>query len=182
MNAALGLAAAAALVALLLWVMVSVPGESWRGALPPLREDEAALAERLKKHVATLAAGERNTRAPARLEAAARYIEAELKGAGYRVRAQPYDSGDGIVRNLESVREGRIARSLVVGAHYDSVFGSPGANDNGSGVARRSSNSRAPWRRKPARHTLRFVFFFANEEPPYFATAAMGSRASTPTS
>ncbi|MCX7960362.1 MAG: M20/M25/M40 family metallo-hydrolase [Burkholderiales bacterium] len=174
MNAALGLAFGAALVALLLWVMVSVPGESWRGALPPLREDEAALAERLKKHVATLAAGERNTRAPARLEAAARHIEAELQGAGYRVRAQPYDSGDGLVRNLEAVREGRIARSLVVGAHYDSVFGSPGANDNGSGVAALVELARGLAAAQP-RHTLRFAFF-ANEEPPYFATAAMGSR------
>lgn len=173
MNAAL-LAAAAAAAAVLLWYMVSVPGASWRGALPPLGAEEAALAERLRKHVAAVASAEHNTRTPERLEAVARYIEAELRAAGYAVRSQSYDSGGGLVRNLEAVLAGREARSIVLGAHYDSVFGAPGANDNGSGVAALLELARACAGAKP-RHTLRFAFF-ANEEPPYFATAAMGSR------
>lgn len=174
MNAALLAVAAAALLAALLWYMVSVPGESWRGALPALDAGEAALAERLGKHVAAVASAEHNTRTPDRLEAAARYIEAELRAAGYAVRAQRFDSGDGVVRNLEAVLDGREPRSIVVGAHYDSVLGATGANDNGSGVAALLELARAFSGTKP-RLTLRFVFF-ANEEPPYFATAAMGSR------
>lgn len=174
MNAALLVAAAAAFVAALVWYMVSVPGESWRGAWPPLAPAEAALADRLRKHVAAVASAEHNTRTPKSLEAAARYIEAELRAAGYAVRAQSYDSGDGVVRNLEAVRAGREPRAIVIGAHYDSVFGPTGANDNGSGVAALLELARAFAGAKP-RHTLRFVFF-ANEEPPYFATAAMGSR------
>jgi len=173
-NAALLAVAAAALLAALLWYMVSVPGESWRGALPALDAGEAALAERLGKHVAAVASAEHNTRTPDRLEAAARYIEAELRAAGYAVRAQRFDSGDGVVRNLEAVLDGREPRSIVVGAHYDSVLGATGANDNGSGVAALLELARAFSGTKP-RLTLRFVFF-ANEEPPYFATAAMGSR------
>jgi len=61
----------------------------------------------------------------------------------------------------------------VIGAHYDSVGDSPGANDNASGVAvmlelaRMHARSAAPL-------TVRFVAF-VNEEPPHFMTAAMGS-------
>jgi Zn-dependent M28 family amino/carboxypeptidase len=62
---------------------------------------------------------------------------------------------------------------IVIGAHYDSVFGSPGANDNGSGVAAMLALARR-FAGKPAGQTLRFVAF-ANEEPPYFQTEQMGS-------
>lgn len=174
MSWALAAVLAAAIVAALLWYMVSVPGESWRGPLPGAGAEEAALAERLQAHVTRLAAGERNTRAPEHLEAAARHIEQALGAAGYAVHSQRYDSGEGVVRNLEAIRAGRKARSIVLGAHYDSVFGSPGANDNASGVAALLELARllAAWQ---PRHTLRLVFF-ANEEPPWFGTAAMGSR------
>jgi Zn-dependent M28 family amino/carboxypeptidase len=63
---------------------------------------------------------------------------------------------------------------VVVGAHYDSVFGTPGANDNGSGVALLLEISRALKQRSLSR-TVRFVAF-VNEEPPYFFTEQMGSR------
>src|SRR5205085_11792136 len=62
---------------------------------------------------------------------------------------------------------------LIVGAHYDSVFGSPGANDNGSGVAGLLALA-LRFAGKPCGQTLRFVAF-VNEEPPYFQTAEMGS-------
>ncbi len=173
MNAILYLAAAVVLAALG-WYMIAVPGESFRGGLATLDADQAALAERLKKHVAAVASAEHNTRTPERLEAAARTIEAELAAMGYAVNRQPFDSGDGMVRNLEAVLAGREARSIVIGAHYDSVFGAPGANDNGSGVAALLELARALRGWQP-RHALRFAFF-VNEEPPYFKSAVMGSR------
>jgi Zn-dependent M28 family amino/carboxypeptidase len=61
----------------------------------------------------------------------------------------------------------------VIGAHYDSVFGSPGANDNGTGVAATLALAQRFAGRKPE-HTLRFVAF-VNEEPPYFLSDEMGS-------
>jgi Zn-dependent M28 family amino/carboxypeptidase len=61
-----------------------------------------------------------------------------------------------------------------VGAHYDSVQGAPGGNDNGSGVAAALELARALRDAKPAR-TLRFVFF-VNEEPPFFEGMDMGCR------
>jgi Zn-dependent M28 family amino/carboxypeptidase len=63
---------------------------------------------------------------------------------------------------------------MVIGAHYDSVQGSPGANDNASGVAAILALARAFARTTPTR-TLRFVAF-TNEEPPLFQTTHMGSR------
>ena len=61
-----------------------------------------------------------------------------------------------------------------MGAHYDSVQGAPGGNDNSSGVAAALELARALRDAKPAR-TLRFVFF-VNEEPPFFDGMDMGSR------
>ena len=63
---------------------------------------------------------------------------------------------------------------IIIGAHYDSVFGSPGANDNGTGVAAMLALARRFARAKP-KQTLRFVAF-VNEEPPYFLSGEMGSQ------
>jgi Zn-dependent M28 family amino/carboxypeptidase len=63
---------------------------------------------------------------------------------------------------------------ILIGAHYDSVLGSPGANDNASGVAALIEISRLLRTETPAR-TIRFVAF-VNEEPPFFQTDKMGSR------
>jgi Zn-dependent M28 family amino/carboxypeptidase len=63
---------------------------------------------------------------------------------------------------------------LIVGAHYDSVPGCPGANDNASGVAGLLEIARLLAVHKPAR-TVRFVAF-VNEEPPFFRSDDMGSR------
>jgi len=174
MSALLYLAAAAAAIAVLLWYMIAVPGESFHGPLAPLTADESVLRDRLKKHVTAVASAEHNTRTPERLEAAARYVEAELRALGYAVRAQAFDSGEGMVRNLEATIAGRGAVSLVIGAHYDSVMGATGANDNGSGVAALLELARLLQGWQP-RHTLRLAFF-VNEEPPWFQSKAMGSR------
>jgi Zn-dependent M28 family amino/carboxypeptidase len=78
--------------------------------------------------------------------------------------------------NLEVTRRGKAKPDeiILVGAHYDSVEGSSGANDNGSGVAALLELSRAFVALTPDR-TVRFVAF-VNEEPPYFQTEQMGSR------
>jgi len=62
---------------------------------------------------------------------------------------------------------------LVVGAHYDSVWLSPGADDNASGIAVLLETARTLLG-KEFRKTVRFVAF-ANEESPFYATEMMGS-------
>jgi Zn-dependent M28 family amino/carboxypeptidase len=61
----------------------------------------------------------------------------------------------------------------VLGAHYDTVGGSPGANDNGTGVAALLELARR-FAGRPQARTIRFVAF-VNEEPPFFQTPQMGS-------
>ena len=70
---------------------------------------------------------------------------------------------------------------VVVGAHYDTVPGTPGANDNASGVAATLALARRFAKRKIGR-TLRFVAF-ANEEQavrPHGADGLAGLRAAVP--
>lgn len=160
--------------------LIRVPGQSHSGPLPPLGAGERATGERLQRHVQALAGeiGERNMWRPQALEAAAAYIEGEFTALGYPVRSQRYrvSSPAGEVRNLvvEIPGHGQTGEIVVLGAHYDSVPGSPGANDNASGVAALLELARLLKDASPGR-TLRLVAF-ANEEPPFFSTGEMGSQ------
>jgi Zn-dependent M28 family amino/carboxypeptidase len=130
-----------------------------------LRRDVEALATRI---------GERNVAHARAYAQAAGYIEQALRNCGFGTARQTFEVQGVECANVEAALEGaESAEIVVIGAHYDSVIGSPGADDNGSGVAALLALARAFAKQKPAR-TLRFVFF-ANEEPPHFQSAAMGS-------
>jgi hypothetical protein len=155
-----------------------VPGRSHSGPLPPLTEEERALAVALKRHIEATASREHNLRRYDELEKAARYIEATLASYGHSVGRQEFFD-DRAVRNIDVVIEPRadiaIPEVIVVGAHYDSVVGSPGANDNGSGVAAVLELARL-LRDRAGTGTRRIrLVLFVNEEPPYFKTEDMGS-------
>ncbi len=164
------------MTAWLLWYMVAVPGKSYSGPLPPLNDEQTVLRDNLRRHVVAVASREHNLWQPAALEAAARYIEDALAGFGYTPSAQRFTTDGVAVRNIEVEVAGgaRAGEIVIVGAHYDSVQGATGANDNGSGVAAVLELARLARTTKPAR-TLRFVLF-VNEEPPFFKSGEMGSR------
>ena len=161
------------------WIfMIRMPGKSWKGPLPRLTEKETWLAGELRKVVTHLAVdiGERNvSRRYEALKQAADYIGSMLTDIGFAVKRQPFQVAGKTVENVEVEITGRDEpeRVIVVGAHYDTVPGSPGANDNGSAVAAGLLLARAFFGTGPEK-TQRFVFF-VNEEPPYFQTDAMGS-------
>ena len=144
------------------------------GADPPARQ---MLADRLRIHVAKLAGeiGERNVFCPTALHAAADYIRAEWTAQGYQVAAQSYRAEGVLSENLEVTLPGtsKPDEIILIGAHYDSVQGSRGANDNASGVAALLEISRKFTQLAPAR-SVRFVAF-VNEEPPFFYWGEMGS-------
>jgi hypothetical protein len=168
---------AAALLFGVWWFLLRMPGESHEGPPPPATAPQQSLAERLRADVTTLAddIGERNLFVPDALERAAQWIEGSLRAAGYAPRRHEYDVDGDTCANIEAERAGTGDGGIVVvGAHYDTVAGCPGANDNGSGVAATLALARAFARRTP-RVTVRFVLF-VNEEPPNFQTEAMGSR------
>jgi hypothetical protein len=178
-----GITAAAALVAAAAaigwWTMFHMPGESFRGQLPAADDALRALAAELHRDVGRLAVevGERNvSNRPKELAEAAGRIAAELAKAGYEVKRQEYEVSGVLCANLEVEILGtsRPGEVVVVGAHYDTVHGSPGADDNTSGVAGVLALARHFSKQKTGR-TLRLVAF-VNEEPPYFQTGQMGSR------
>ena len=133
-----------------------------------------ALAKELQRDVEALCAiGPRNTFQPETLTAAASYIGNAFDGS--TVERQRYNAGGVDVDNLIVEIRGttRPDEIVIVGAHYDSVDDSPGADDNASGVAGMLALARYFVKVKPAR-TLRFIAW-VNEEPPHFQTSAMGS-------
>jgi Peptidase family M28 len=138
--------------------MIRMPGSSHAGALPPLTGEARALSLRLRLHVAALANAERNLN----LETPARYIEQAFRSQGMEFSVQEFVSGGRKVRNIEAGKG-----DIVVGAHYDTVPGSPGADDNASGVA-------VLLELAAMQLPVRFVAF-ANEEPPYSFGPEMGS-------
>ncbi len=160
----------------------------------PLSPDEVVLREELRANVQKLAGeiGERNMRHYAQLNAAADFIEDSFSRAGLRTRRDSYDIRGQACHNIEAEIPGSLQGAasaeataakaavssappiIVIGAHYDSVFGSPGANDNGTGVAAMVALARRFASAKP-KQTLRFVAF-VNEEPPYFLSGEMGSQ------
>ena len=155
-----------------------MPGRSHRGPLPPADERLIRLATELRRHVVQLAEeiGERNVqRRPRQLAQAADYIEADLVRSGYEVKRQGYEVGGTSCYNLEVEIPGtaRPDEIVVIGAHYDSVPGSPAANDNASGVAAMLSLAHE-FSKATTDRTLRFLAF-VNEEAPYAHTGQMGS-------
>jgi Zn-dependent M28 family amino/carboxypeptidase len=140
-----------------------------------LSPEDIDLRAELKSDVQTLAGeiGERNMGHYGQLNAAADFIEDSFSRAGLHPRQDSYEVRGQACHNIEAEIPGTRPNVVLIGAHYDSVFGSPGANDNGSGVAALLALARR-FAGKPAQQTLRFVAF-VNEEPPYFLTEQMGS-------
>jgi len=168
------------LLLLMVWSwlsMIRMPLQSYRGDLPALTEQEISLRDQLRRDVRVLGEeiGERNVYRPAEFERTVRFIEESFTQSGYTVRRHSYQVSGVDCPNLEvEIRGGDQAGEIVVvGAHYDSVGGCPGANDNGSGVAALLALARSLAGSAPGR-TIRLVAF-PNEEPPYFWTSQMGS-------
>ncbi len=179
--AALRLASLAALLGGLMafgwFAMVKMPGTSYQGPLPAPTDEVRTLEAELRQHVHVLAGdiGERNLFEYAKLVDAANYIRAALSAYGYEVRRDTYKVFNKVCENLEVEIHGeqKPGEIVVIGAHYDSVMGSPGANDNATGVAAMLALAQAFSGTMPSR-TVRFVAF-VNEEPPFFQTRRMGS-------
>jgi Zn-dependent M28 family amino/carboxypeptidase len=136
------------------------------------------LESALRRHVDQLAGeiGERHVLSPESLHAAERYIAETWHALGFDVKRQSYEAQGVDSANLEVTIAGRdrAAEIVLAGAHYDTVPGSPGADDNASGVAAILELARLLRESKPAR-TIRLVAF-VNEEPPFFFWGEMGSR------
>src|SRR5512132_3296987 len=128
--------AVVAVLVLLWWFGMRMPGKNI-SKTAPLSPDEVKLREELRANVQKLAGeiGERNMWHYAQLNAAAEFIEDSFSRAGLRTRRDTYEMQGQACHNIEAEISGNSPEIIVIGAHYDSVFGSPGANDNGTGLA-----------------------------------------------
>ena len=161
------------------WLMLRMPGKNHTGAVAPLTEREMVLRDGLRRDVEKLAGeiGERNLIRYEALTVTANYVEAELTHADYNVERNEFTvatpNGPRSTTNLIVELKGaqRPDEVVIIGAHYDSREGTPGADDNASGSAAVLSLARTFSEKAPGR-TLRFVLF-TNEE--YFRQDLMGS-------
>jgi Zn-dependent M28 family amino/carboxypeptidase len=136
------------------------------------------LRDALREHVNALAVdiGPRTPINSNSLVRAANYIHSVFEEAGLSVREQDYAYCDQRVTNVLATAPTASGASAyyLVGAHYDTVPGTPGADDNASAVAvmlelagrLRQERLKAP------------VLFaaFTLEEPPAYLTGYQGSR------
>ena len=132
----------------------------------------------LRRHVATLSAeiGERSVLRGDGLDRARGYVREAFEAAGLTVREQTYEYAGRRVANLiADIPGGRVDElPYIVGAHYDTVIGTPGADDNASAVAVMLELARHAVA-TPTALPLRFVAFTL-EEPPAFGSRDQGSR------
>jgi hypothetical protein len=136
------------------------------------------LKDALREHVNALAVdiGPRTPSSPDSLVRAANYIHSALEEAGLSVREQDYQYYDQRVTNVLATIPAAIGASAyyVVGAHYDTVPSTPGADDNASAVA---VMLELAGRLRQARLKTPILFAaFTLEEPPAYLTGHQGSR------
>jgi len=152
--------------------------KGWKDAMIDIEKT----AERLKTHLRTLTVtiGERSVRFPEKLEKTAEYIQAVYQEMGLAVNNQPYNyhnfKATNVVTEIASGSNPR--RRYLIGAHYDSVSGTVGADDNASAIAvqlETARNLKMMLDRDNLDLTVTFVSF-ALEEPPVYGTRFMGSR------
>jgi Zn-dependent M28 family amino/carboxypeptidase len=140
------------------------------------------LIEALSLHVRELSVkiGERSVLRGDGLDRAKAYVRGAFEAAGLIVTEQAYEYDGRRVANLIADPPGQEAGAdtnatpYIIGAHYDSVIGTPGADDNASAVAVMLELARRATA-KPPGVPLRFVAFTL-EEPPTHATRHQGSR------
>jgi hypothetical protein len=145
---------------------------------PSLTERLSADPARLEMHVRALTESfpSRSGEDPARLDSVASYIREQFEASGAVVEDQIFVLDGVKYRNIVA----RFARKnlafeppLVIGAHYDTVVGTPGADDNASGVAGLIELSRLLGEFPPALPVE--LVAWTLEEPPFFGTEDMGS-------
>ena len=136
---------------------------------------ERADPARLEAHVQFLSetAAPRDIRHPETLGKAADYIAEVLSASGARVEEQHYRAAGAHCKNIRAVLGPDEGRTLVVGAHYDAFGGSPGADDNASGVAGLLELARLLGHHPPPIRVE--LVAYSTEEPPFFGGPEMGS-------
>ena len=138
--------------------------------------------KRLEEHLVALTKtiGERSVAVPENMDRTVVYIESFYGGIDVPAKRQSYEFRGSTVSNVvaEIGSTAGSPKRYLIGAHYDSVEGTVGADDNASAIAVQLETARAiklMADRSELKASAVFVSF-ALEEPPAFGTRHMGSR------
>jgi len=124
--------------------------------------------------------GERSVRSPLNLQQTADFIHSSYQSNQIPVSLEPYSYRGLTLNNV--VAEVKFSTAplvhYIVGAHYDSVAGTVGADDNASAIAVQLETARVLNSLAVCEGSDLAVTFvsFALEEPPAYGTRHMGSR------
>ena len=144
--------------------------------------DRQQTRQRLREHLhaLTVTIGERSVSRPENLKKTEDYISSFYEELGLVVDTQAYSYAQLPVANIiaEISFCDNPKQRFLLGAHYDSVSGTVGADDNASAIAVQLEVARL-LARQPNKDNLDLALklvSFALEEPPAYGTRHMGSR------
>jgi hypothetical protein len=145
-----------------------------------MQSADPSIQNNLRRHleVLTVDIGSRSILEPEKLAAAGGYIEDEFRAMGLKIGRQEYHANGQRTVNIIA-HAGSFDPSLpavLLGAHYDTVPGTPGADDNASAVAVLLDTARKTFSESPGGMENILFVAFSTEEPPSFGTGRMGSR------
>lgn len=155
------------------------PGTLYESSTLDLTPAQLDIRQELRSSVEHLSAeiGPRNAAESLRnVVDAERWLLDQLESYGLVPDREVFDMNGPEVANIvvEFTGTERPDETIVIGAHYDTATGSPGANDNASGVAVLLATAKR-LQDRPIDRTVRLVFF-VNEENPFSFGIQMGSR------
>jgi putative aminopeptidase FrvX len=110
-------------------------------------------------------------------DAARAYLSDQLTQMGWEPQLQSYPTGTNLYATIPATTAG--AQKIIVGAHFDSVMNSPGANDNATGAAAVLAVARY-LRDTPCRGSDVVIVFFDQEELGLFGSRAFARTLSAP--
>jgi len=139
-------------------------------------ESKAVIAQ-LENDVEELAGkiGARSTKHYENLQKASQYLQDRITQIGYEPQLQTYDVKEHEVSNVYAVKPSASGKKdvIVIGAHYDTQYSNPGADDNASGVAVLLALMESL--KETALNTNIHFVCFVNEELPHSHSPDMGA-------
>lgn len=164
---------------LLLFIVIDIlPGKAQEGPMIDINSTIERLQDHLKTFTVTI--GERSVIRPDNIKKTEAHIASIYRDIGLSVRIEPYQYRHFRVANVvaEISFGANPSKRYLLGAHYDSVIGTVGADDNASAIAVQLETARQLKTLEGHADldlSVKFVSF-ALEEPPVYGTRYMGSR------
>jgi len=161
---------ALSVISIALWLYIAQPTIQ-KNQESSLRVDET----RLRTHVNTLSTQlyPRNYKETNNLNKCAEYILRNFAQAGATTELQEFSVNGKKYFNVIGRFNREKTRRVIIGAHYDAVVGTPGADDNASGVAGLIELAWLLGKHEPDIGVE--LVAYSLEEPPFFGTENMGS-------